>query len=1058
MGKIVLLLGKIILVLAIIYYLPLRNIIVLIKSNMGNFMKKIIYILFLCIASVPLFAQETTVSGTVTEAVTREPLPGVAVQVKGVTTGTLTDIDGKYSIKASEGETLIFSQVGLQKQEVVVTSSIIDVVMQEDIISLDQVVVIGYGAVKKSHLSGAVNSLSSKELNADMFTSAASALQGKIPGVMVSSSTGAPGDGMNITIRGVTSMSDNTPLYVIDGVISDFGLVNPSDIQSIEVLKDASAAAIYGSRAASGVILVTTKTGRIDSPTKLSMNVSTGLSMLPKKIQVMDGNEYSRFARYYGLPADGYGGGDKGYLESGGEFMGEGTDWQDVMYRTAMTYNANATLSGGSKSATYSTSLGYLDKEGIMQESSHSSFNIRVKTDYAMFNNRVKIGQTLIVKSSRNKGYTNNDTTFEILQYPSITPVYDSTNPYGWGTTEIIPLQNPYAQTQFMDVTSRNTNVFLNAYAEAEIITGLKYKFNLGVIRNNSNGRTHTGKYDLGIAGRNEEVKLSESSGNTNNWLQEHTLNYNKDIGLHNLNVLLGYSSQKDRVRSQNSNGIGIPDGVETIPGTTSGGSTTSTSRSEYAMISMFGRLMYSYDNRYLLSASIRRDGSSRFAKGHRFGWFPSVSAGWNIHKESFAAPLKDTFDQLKLRVSYGVLGNSNIGNYPTQSTVSTDLNAMHGKDLWVGSMPGVSAVSPPNLKWEETKTANVGIDITTLNGKLDFTADLFHKKTANFLLSIPIAPSAGISGDRTQNAGAVVNKGVELTINYRNAIGDFSYYAGVNFSALKNKVTDVIVDGMQTDRQIIGYTANQNASAGISRFGRGHSMTYFYLLESQGLFQSQAEIDAYVDKNGKKIQPNAKPGDVKYLDYNGDGTIDANDLHDVGTPFPDFDFGIRLGGEWKGIDFNMFWDGMVGNKVFNAPRYRIESGNFQGNYSYRLANSWREDNRDTDIPRFSKVDGQMNRIAYSDRWLEDGSFLRLKSFDVGYSLPASLVNKMKLEKLRVYTSLENMFIITKYKGYTPDIGESANTESNYRTLSKGVDSGRYPVPRTISFGIQIGF
>jgi len=1018
-------------------------------------MKKSIYILlFLCAVSIPLLAQEIKVSGVVTEAATNDPLPSVSVQIKGKTTGTLTDIDGKYSIEASLGEVLIFSQVGLLKQEVTITSSLINVAMKEDDVLLDQVVVIGYGTVKKSHLSGAVGSLSAKELNADMFTSAAAALQGKMPGVMVSSSTGSPSDGMNITIRGATSLSDNTPLYVIDGVISDFGLVNPADIQSIEVLKDAAAAAIYGFRAAAGVVLITTKTGRKDSPAKLSMNLSTGLSMLPKKIRVMDGNEYSRFTRYYGLPADGYGGGDKGVMEPGGEFIGKGTDWQDVMYRTGMTYNANATLSGGSKTATYSTSFGYLNREGIMQNSSYDAFNARIKTDYSMFGDKLKVGQTLILKSSKSKGYTNNDTTFEILQYPSITSVYDPTNDYGWGTTGIIPLPNPFAQANYMDKTNRNTDVFLNIYAEAEIIEGLKYKFNLGVTRNSSTGRTYTGKYDLGIAGRNEEPKLDESSGSVNNWLQEHTLNYNKEMGLHSINALLGYSSQKDKTRSESVSAVNIPDGVGTIP---SGKNTSHTSLNELAVISMFGRLMYSYDNRYLFSASIRRDGSSRFAKDHRFGWFPSVSAGWNIHEEGFATSLRKTFDQLKLRASYGVLGNSNIGNYRTQNTVSDQMNALQGNELWIGRMPGINPVSPLNLTWEETKTTNIGTDITLLNGKLDFTFDWFYKKTSNLLLDIPIAPSAGISGNRTQNAGAMVNKGVELSINYRNSIGDFNYYAGLNLSALKNEAKEVNVDGILTDRQIIGYTANKNAEAGITRFGRGHALPFFYLLKTDGLFQSQEEIDAYVDKNGKKIQPNAKPGDVKYIDHNGDGAIDGNDLHDMGTPFPDFDFGIRLGGEWKGIDFNMFWDGMIGNKIYNAPRYRIESGNFQGNYSYRLANAWREDNRDTDIPRFSKVDGQMNRYAYSDLWLENGSFLRLKSFDVGYSLPTQLIQKIKLDRLRVYVSCENLFYITSYKGYTPDVGESAGTESGYNALSRGVDSGRYPVPRTISFGIQIG-
>ncbi len=1009
--------------------------------------------LFLCMASIPLAAQDIEVKGVVTEATTNEPLPGVTVRVKDKDTGTITDADGKYSIKAGKGNTLVFSTIGMKQIERAVTSGApINVTMEEDNIALEQVVVIGYGTVKKSHLSGAVGSVSAKELNGQVASNAATALQGKIPGVSVASSSGDPNGSMTINVRGISSLSNNDPLYVIDGSFGDISMVDPNDITSIEVLKDAASAAIYGSRAAGGVILITTKSGRKDTPTKLDINLFTGISHNPKKLNVFNGEEYSRFARYYKLAGDGFG------AETGAvPFVGEGTDWQDVMLNTAMTYKANATISGGSKTGAYSASISYLNKEGILRNTDHESYNIRLKSDYSFLNNRLTIGQSMIVRLAQGKGNIDQDTMFGILQFPSVVPVYDPTNATGWGTSANINLPNPLGYSNVIDNTNESTRIFLNAYLQAEIIKDLKYKFNVGIRKDHTKSRTYTGIYDLGTFGKNDAPDLKEGSSTYDSWVIENTLNYDKVFGKHNISLLAGYSAQKDKHYGLNGSNSDIPQFIETMTGNTTTMSASSNLK-ELALVSLFGRVMYSYDDRYLFSASIRRDGSSRFGKGHQYGSFPSVSVGWNINREKFFKPLENVFDQLKIRASYGKLGNQEIGDnyYPTISVVGSGMNYLQGNNIWFGQMPYVNAVSPTNLTWENTETHNIGLDLSLLNGRLTMTADAYVKNTNDVLLPIPYAGSAGISGFSIQNAGKIRNKGFEFAVNYRGSIKDkFNYYVGANISTDKNEVIKISTGG--DNMTISGYSAHGQGGRGINMFQEGHAMSYFNLIETDGIFRSAEEIENYRTADGKLIQPGAQVGDVRYKDWNGDGSITTDDQHDVGSPFPDMTFGLRLGGDWNNFDFNLFFDGTVGNKIYNYPRYRLESGNFNGNYSTTLANSWRPDNQNTDMPRFSVTDGADNKWAYTDRWLEDGSYIRLKTLDIGYTLPKQLLKKIKLENVRIYTSIENLFTLTKYSGYTPDLGESGvDLGTTYNVFTRGIDQGRYPLPRTFSFGIQV--
>lgn len=1015
-------------------------------------MKKRFYLFFiLCLITLSGFAQEIKVTGVVTEASSNEPLPGVTVQVKGTTNGTITNIDGQYTIQARKNDILVFSTIGMKTiEKQVISNTPINVTMAEDNVQLDQVIVIGYGTVKKSHLSGAVSSVGTKELNGDVTTSSATALQGKIAGVSVMSSSGNPNDGATINVRGISSLSNNAPLYVVDGAFSDINMVDPNDIQSIEVLKDAAAAAIYGSRAAGGVVLITTKSGRKEMPTKVDVNFFTGVQQNPKKLNVLNGEQYSRFARYYGLAADGY-----GAETDAAPFIGEGTDWQDVMLHTAMVYKANVGITGGSKNASFSASAGYLNKDGIMRNSSHESYNIRLKSDFSFLNNRVTIGESLILRLTEGKGGTDQDTMNGILRFPTVIPIFDPENATGWGTSADINLPNPYAMSEVIDQRSEDTQIFLNAYIQAEIINGLKYKLNLGLRRNHTKNRHYEGSYDLGTYGINEKPDLSESFSSFDSWVLENTLNYDRTFGKHTVSAMAGYSAQKDKGYTLNGSNSNLPEFIETMTGNVAI-QKASSPRYDLALVSMFGRVMYSYDDRYLFSASIRRDGSSRFDKGYRFGNYPSVSVGWNIHREKFFRPLENIFDQLKLRLSYGKLGNQEMPSYyPTQSVVSDGMNYLQGNTIWFGKQPYAEAKSPTNLTWENTGTYNVGLDVTLLNGRLALTADAYIKNTNDVLLPVPESSSTGLSGMPDRNAGQVQNKGIEISATWRSTIGDkVNYYIGANMSTANNKVTAITTGGRYMS--ISGYSAHGAGGRGINMFKKGHSMSYFNLIETDGIFRSMEEIESYKNRKGELIQPGAQVGDIRYKDWNQDGKIDENDQHDVGSPLPNFTFGLRLGGDWNNFDLNIFIDGVAGNKIYNYPRYCLESGAFNGNLSTNVANSWRPDNQNTDMPRFSKLDGTDNKLAYTDRWLEDGSYVRLKTIDVGYTFPKQWLQKAMIQNLRLYVSMENLLTLTKYKGYTPDLGESSSTGVSYNVFSRGIDQGRYPIPRTFSFGIQL--
>ena len=1006
-----------------------------------------LFTLLLCLCSSLTWAQQLTIKGTVTDA-ENTPIIGATVMVKGTTTGTTTDFDGNYSISAQMGQVLVFSYVGMQHQEKTVTNNTtINVRLIEGEL-LDEVVVIGYGTVKKSDLTGAVASVSGKDLQANIAKSASGALQGRIAGVSVTNVGGQPGSGMNINIRGLSSLGNNTPLYVIDGVYGDINLIDPADIASLEVLKDASAAAIYGSRAANGVVLITTKGGRKDMPTKVDVNFYAGIQNATKKLDVLDANQWIKLITPHVFPNS---------SEVPSEITnwngGKGTNWQDEGFRTASIVKANLSISGGTKNATYNVSAGYINQEGILLNSGYDAFNIRAKNTFSFFNDHFRLGNTLIVKNSKKQLNTTNITDF-LRQNPMI-PVYDENQVGGYGARAswMKNMANPVGNSEVYDTERHRTEILINAFAEVDLfLPGLKYKFNVGY--NKTNGRNYDYNEPYNFGDGLIKSSLSEGSVHDDQWLIENTLHYDNTFGKHTVSGLLGYSAQKNSDRSFGASRKDLPAGTNVIGAGSTTEQGTSGELQENSIVSMFGRAMYSYDSRYMLSASIRRDGSSRFADGHRYGVFPSVSAGWNVMNESFFEDIKPVFSELKVRASYGVLGNQEIGNYTTQNTVKSGINYVQGGTWWMGSITGAQWVSPEDLTWEETKTTNIGLDGSFWNGRLSFTADYYIQKTEDVLLGISMPQSVGAGGSPTMNAGTIENKGFELVVNHRNTIGDVYYYVGANVSTVKNKVKKVTVGNVQ---RFGGY--NPQGEGSITWAEVGKPIGAFYVIKTDGIFQSDEEVRNYVDKNGNMIQPDASAGDIRFVDFDGDGKITNDDAQYAGSPFPDFNFGIRAGAEWKGFDLNLFFDGMVGNKIYNFTRARMESTNELFNYSPTVLNGWTPQNTKTDMPRYSASDPNKNDRRVSDRWLEDGDFFRLKTLEFGYTLPKSLVNKLMIDNLRVFTAMDNLFTVTGYKGYSPDLGQ--NDEQNgggEGTLTRGTDHGRYPQARTISLGVQVNF
>ena len=1059
-------------------------------------MKKLLSVLFLLsftLASV--YAQDIQVKGTVVSGSDDFPLPGVNVVVKGTTQGVITDLDGNFMISVPSDAVLTFTYIGFKTQEVAVNGkTTLNVVLDEDTETLEEVVVVGYGVQKKSVVTASIAKVSADDLENKAPVRMDNALKGLAAGVDVTSSSGQPGASPRVRIRGIGTINNSDPLYIVDGMPISGGLdfVNPNDIESIEVLKDAASGAIYGARAANGVILVTTKKGKLGK-TSINYNFSYGWQSAWKRREVTSATDYAilQNEKYMNggqapLYADPYNLTDI----NGNPVTGFGTDWQDAVFNDgAPVVNHDVTISGATEKVNYYLSLGYYSQDGIVGgnygQSNYDRLTLRSNTSYNLidaskersFLNKLDLSVNVAYMRTHSTGVSENSEFGSILgsalYLSPILPITVSgatademVNYYesqGFdlprdqnGNAYTVPsyfgsyneMNNPLAMMT-LNPQKNFSHKFVPKFSiDLQLWDNLKYHFSYSADMSfwGYDAATVSKHY---LSGNNNATHTSASANRQQNvtWQIENTLTYDKTFGKHTVGVVLGQSALKykgDQVGGSrwnlvNPNKPSIDYATGSVIDGVAQFSVYGAPFVEHTMASMFGRLSYNYDERYMVQATVRRDGSSRFGPNNKYGIFPSFSAGWNVMNESFMEDTRDWLSNLKIRFSWGKNGNDNIDDFGYTSLTAMGNNVLFGKDAikWNGSK--ASRLSNPDLKWEESEQTDIGIDLGFFNGALTASIDYYIKKTNGMIIEMPIPSYVGETKP-LGNVGDMENKGVEFELGYKWNIGDAHFSVKGNATYLKNTLKN-----LGNDTGYIDLDGIQGLSGGGTRGSNGQPFPYFFGYKTDGVFQNVAEVQAYVNKDGNLIMPDAVPGDVRFVDVNGDGQITADDRTNIGNGTPDWTYGLNLNADWKGFDFNIFFQGVAGNEVFDGT---FRSDVSSGNYPSWMLGRWTGEGTSNKYPRLALGDDTNWQV--SDLYVCDGSYFRLKNITLGYTLPQNLTRKVCIERLRVYVQAENLATWTKYWGFDPEISSGAT--------SLGVDRGIYPQARTFTIGANISF
>ena len=1014
--------------------------------------KKILFLFFVVFAATA-YSQDVTITGTVTDA-NSEPLVGVNVLVKGTTTGAITDIDGNFSVSGKKGSTLVFSYIGMLTQEVVYKGTALRVVMKDDSKALEEVVVIGYQTVKKSDLTGAVAVVDTKEMKKSAAGTLVSQMQGLATGINVRSS-GRAGEDASIEIRGVGSLSNNSPLWVIDGMITDPGVdFNPADAESIQILKDASAAAIYGSRAANGVMIVTTKKGT-KGPMKVNVSVKETLEWSPK-FDLMNAAEYIKYndIAYNEAIKDGI-----ATVNSTQKHSQYDTNWQDEVLKTALVQDYNVSLSGGGDSGSYFVSAGYYNNDGVSYGNTFDRYSFRVNTQGKK--GWFSFGENLaysLTNTDPNQTNTYND----FLRMMPTIPIYDENNPGGYGYGDAAKYNtfgvNPIAREDLEYRHFRQNRLNGSLWLEFKPFEFLSYKFNGGIDLYFYENSWFRGEGNWTQNQEHRDPESQKARDNTYNMLIEHTLNFNKDFGKHHVDAVVGTTYQHHEWEGLWASRLNFPmtgnGDYFTVLNAGQSNQQNSNSISENAMISYLGRANYVYDDKYYLTATFRRDGTSRLAKENRWGNFPSFSGAWRISKEEFFDV--PWINDLKIRGNWGRLGNSSIGDWDYIGTINQSIVTVFGGAI----VPGSTQVKLVNagLVWETKETVNVGFDASFLNQRLTVSAEYYNSKTSDVLAETPIAISTGNQGGSPwKNAASLRNKGFEFTFGWKDQISGFKYSALLNVTTMDNEVLSLGRDG--SERNFI--------DSGQARTEPGRSLAEFYLRKTDGIFRTQEEIDNYVTKGNHVPGPNEdkvpagtpimiegkRPqlGDVKYLDLNDDGQITDIDRDYCGSPWAKMQMSLVLNAEWKNFDFSMMWNGQFGNKIYNVSRWQGRLFADNSNYiRFEKGEEPYQVNPNSNTPRIIYGDFRNSRDA--DRFLENGSYFRMKNISIGYNFKQKWLTNLGVEKLRLFATGSNLITITGYSGLDPDF-KGANSVWN-----SGTDSFAYPNTRSVMFGLDLTF
>lgn len=1051
-------------------------------------MRNLLVIVFLWCTAFSVFAQDIQIKGVVVSGGDNLPLPGVNVVVKGTSIGTITDLDGQFSFAVPAKSMLSITYIGYKPLEVAADGSkLMNITLQEDTETLDEVIVVGYGVQKKSVVTAAISRVTAEDLNNTTPSRIEDALKGKVSGVQITQSSGQPGADSKVRIRGVGTVNNSEPLYIVDGMPVDGGInyLNPTDIQSVEILKDAASAAIYGARAANGVILVTTKSG-VSGKTNITYDFTYGLQNPWKKRSVLNATEYMTLMNEVAVND----GNVPKYLPEQIASAGKGTDWQDETFNyDAPVQSHQVSVNGGSDKIVYFLSLGYFDQEGIVGgnygKSNYNRWSLRTNSTYNVFEtkdrsflNKMRVGVNISYARSKSSGIETNSEYGSILgsalAFDPTVPVY-AANPESVlasypnavkdknGKVYSIPaggfqeIANPVGMLNAPTSSTLNEDKFVASFwGELDLYEGLKFKSSYGADLAFWGNDGYTFPYFLATQGKN----ITQSSVFSNmhrgfTWQVENTLTYTKTFDdKHNLTVLLGQSAKEYTLRElygddydlletnpdkANINSAIADRDEERVAGGTGG-------FSNQTLASYFGRIDYNFDERYMIQATVRRDGSSNFGPNHKWAVFPSVSLGWNVTNEAFMDSRPDWFSNLKLRASWGKNGNERIGQFRYTSLMDGGQNYYFGSGdnatMQYGSSP--SKIANPNVKWEESEQLDLGFESRFFNNSLTFGFDYFKKKTNGMLMDQPIPAYVG-KGAPIANAGDMQNWGLEFESTYKLKINDFSFNVGANASYLNNKLIKL---GNASGEAIY---ADAGAS-GVGSYVKGRNgevYPYFYGYKTGGILQNQQQADEYNSKYGEKAQP----GDVIFLDIAGeksntpDGKITDADKTKIGKGMPDWTFGLSLGADWKGFDLNLFFQGTAGNDVFDFS----QRGDIQAmNRPSWMLDRWIGEGTSNKIPRMTAVNPNRNWRS-SDLYIKDGSYVRLKTIQLGYSLPSSLLEKASLQRLRLFVTAENLFTFTSYDGFDPEIAAG-----DYFNI--GVDKGIYPQSRTISVGANLTF
>jgi TonB-linked SusC/RagA family outer membrane protein len=1009
--------------------------------------------------SSTLAAQVVPVTGKVVDS-KGAGLPGVTVLVKGTTNGTSTGADGSFTIQAPENSVLVFSFVGYTKQELPVSgaASGLTVTLAESAQSLNDVVVIGYGTARKSDLTGAVASVNSAQLTQVATSDAVQALQGRVAGVEVTSNSGQPGSGTRIRVRGVGTINNSDPLYVVDGIqTSDIGFLLPTDIESTEILKDASATAIYGSRGANGVVLITTKHGKAGD-TQFNLFGYTGFQQIRRTLPLTNAAQYSTLVleafTNAGKKLPDY----APQLQNAIATNAEGIDYQDLVTQKGLITNYSLSASGGTEQNRYLVSGSYFQQNGIIQNSGFKKFVIRVNDDIVL---------TKRIKAGVSATFTNNNQTgsgdgqggsqpYLVLQYALQTnPVLNPFGPNGTYNDDVIT-RNALNVPRYLDEQkynkAQNNNLFSSSYLDISLLKGLSFRSTFGINYFNNHPKVYQPQYYIGPVDQRAQSALIETRNENISWVWSNYANYSKTFADNStFSATVGQEAQRGYGNGISITAYNVPldASLQYASASRSTGNVVRSSQYDGSLSSYFGRANYNFRDRYLVTGTLRFDQTSKFLGPVRTGTFPSVGAAWNVSNENF---LKDVsyLSVLKLRASYGRVGNQNAApNYGYASVANNNQTYVFNGTPAPGL--AITQINNPDLKWETAITTDVGLDAEFFNSQLTFTADYFERRTQDMIALLPVPDYVG-QAPASANVGALRNRGLELALNYRNAIGKLQYNVGVNFTKINNVVTSLGGGNAIASGNVLTQIGNTTLT------DVGREVAFFYGLQAQGVFHSQGEIDAYKNAVGTLVQPGAQPGDVRYQDVNGDGKIDASDNTYLGSGTPSFSYGGSLNLSYAGFDFKVLLYGVQGAEALNGGAFNLnKSADFVGVWSNFYASRldrWTPSNPTSDQPRVTSTDTNGND-KLSSRYVEDASYLRARNMELGYTLPQALLGKVQVKGARLFVSVDNVFTITKYTGYDPEISTAAFYNN---PLAYGVDYGNYPQARTYRLGFNVQF